>query len=351
MTQFANILANITANNTGVEYTLTGDRARAIIHRYHGKPSPRNFSAAFGGDLNMVKPVDMRNVIGTKARFTIGMEIEKNEFHRGAVKEYALLCGFEYDSSCGYEAVTNILPLVAEGQWRNKVFDMMHKAEKIIDSRYSRADQTRDEDGCQVSLCGGHVTLACDGMRSEEIIEKLRRYSGIIYSLWRGRLLNRYCNENLRMHAERSGDGYSEVINGYGRPQVALRKDGNLVEFRIVGKFDSVKQMRERYELFYMLMDTAINAPSTSFKAFLTKITPLLTRMYNGDADIVADRIADAIDFQLWIDKAVITERTLVWLTKKGRRSLARFYNEAAKRKHVELYGEQHLERAIHAAW
>jgi hypothetical protein len=61
----------------------------------------------------------------------------------------------------------------------------------------------------------------------------------------------------------------------------------------------------------------------------------------------VNERIAEAIDFQLWIDKAVITERTLVWLTIKGRRNYTKYYTAAAKRKHVELYGQQHLESLV----
>ena len=347
MTQFANILANIVATNSGVEYTTTGESSRARMHSYHSKPSPRNFSAAFGNDLKTAKPVDMRNFVGTKAKFTIGFEIEKNELHRGAVREYELFCGFEQDSSCGYEAVTNILPLVAEGQWRNKIFDMMHKAEKIIDSRYSRADETRTMNGVQLHKCGGHITIACDGLTSRELMAKMRKYSGIIYSLYRGRLFNSYCNENLRMHTDRSGDGYSSYINDVrGRYQVALAKDYGCLEYRIVSKFDSVKQMRERYELFYILMDTAVNAPSTSFKALMNKLKPLLTRMYDGNMEIVQERIVDAIDFQLWIDKAVITDRTLVWLTIKGQQNYTRYYNAAAKRKHAELYGQDHLERA-----
>jgi len=347
MTQFANILANIVATNSGVEYTTTGESSRARMHSYHSKPSPRNFSAAFGNDLKTAKPVDMRNFVGTKAKFTIGFEIEKNELHRGAVREYELFCGFEQDSSCGYEAVTNILPLVAEGQWRNKIFDMMHKAEKIIDSRYSRADETRTMNGVQLHKCGGHITIACDGLTSRELMAKMRKYSGIIYSLYRGRLFNSYCNENLRMHTDRSGDGYSSYINDVrGRYQIALAKDYGCLEYRIVSKFDSVKQMRERYELFYILMDTAVNAPSTSFKALMNKLKPLLTRMYDGNMEIVQERIVDAIDFQLWIDKAVITENTMRWLTIKGQQNYTRYYNAAAKRKHAELYGQDHLERA-----
>ena len=347
MTQFANILANIVATNSGVEYTTTGESSRARMHSYHSKPSPRNFSAAFGNDLKTAKPVDMRNFVGTKAKFTIGFEIEKNELHRGAVREYELFCGFEQDSSCGYEAVTNILPLVAEGQWRNKIFDMMHKAEKIIDSRYSRADETRTMNGVQLHKCGGHITIACDGLTSRELMAKMRKYSGIIYSLYRGRLFNSYCNENLRMHTDRSGDGYSSYINDVrGRYQVALAKDYGCLEYRIVSKFDSVKQMRERYELFYILMDTAVNAPNTSFKALMNKLKPLLTRMYDGNMEIVQERIVDAIDFQLWIDKAVITENTMRWLTIKGQQNYTRYYNAAAKRKHAELYGQDHLERA-----
>ena len=349
MTQFKAILAAQTALEQGIEYKVTGERERGVIHSYHYKPSPLFHNrGAKAADVTALKPRDLSNVImgdNIRSRFTIGFEVEKNELHRSAVREYELFCGFERDSSCGYEAVTHVLPLVAASKWRTKVFDMMHKAEKIIDSRYSRADETRNDGDSMVSTCGGHVTLACDNMSSEELVRKLRKYSGIVYALFRGRLLNKYCSKNLRMHADYSGDGYSGIINGWERTMICLPKSHGCAEFRIVSKFDSVADMRERYELFYMLMDTAINHDTMSFKAFLKTIKPIISRMYLGNEADVERVMLDAIDFQLWIDKAVITERTLTWLTAKNRRDLREYYNSSARAKHEELWGAQNLMR------
>jgi hypothetical protein len=122
------------------------------------------------------------------SRFTIGFEVEKNNFHRGAVKEYELLKGFERDSSCGYEAITHVLPLLPAGTWRTKVFDMMHKAERIIDDRYSPSDE-KDYDGNY--KCGGHITLGVAGMTGNELMEATRKYSGIMYAMFRKRLKNK----------------------------------------------------------------------------------------------------------------------------------------------------------------
>ena len=356
MSNFKSILASQVALEQGIEYKVTGERIRGRVVQYHCKASPLFHNrGAKATDVSALTPRDLTNVImgnNISSRFTIGFEVEKNELHRSAVREYELFCGFERDRSCGFEAVTHILPLVGASKWRTKVYDMMHKAEMIIDSRYSRADETRNEkrmytrdNDVIVSTCGGHITLACDGVSSEELVRKLRKFSGIVYAIFRGRLMNNYCSYNLRMHADTSGDGYSGYINGWGRTMVCLIKSHGCVEFRLSSKIDSVADMRERYELMYMLMDTAINRPETSFKTFLNAVKPIISRMYLGNEDDIKRVMLDAVDFQLWIDKAVITERTMRWLTANGNRDLVHYYDASARRKHIEMWGEEHLER------
>lgn len=353
MSNLNQVLAQIVDTNAGIQYTTTGESIRGRVVTYHQKASPLFLNrGAKKSDISSLSPRDISNVImgdNIHARFTIGFEVEKNELHRESIKEHELFCGLETDSSCGFEAVTHILPLVAPSKWRNKVFDMMHKAEALIDSRYSRCDDTREEfsrtSPIKVSTCGGHVTISAQDLTSRELLGKTRRYSGIILAIFRGRLFNRFCNENLRLHTSTSGDGYSDVINGMSRTSVALVKDNGCLEYRIVGKFESVNDMKRRYELFYVLMDTAINRPSTNTKAFLKSIRPIILGMYDGDESKADERIKDAIDFQLWIDKAVITERTMVWLTKKGNLDLREYYDLSAREKHAELYGERHMMR------
>jgi hypothetical protein len=265
----------------GINYTLTRQRSRGQVASYHQKPSPLNHSkGAHKIDVSGLKRAEQRNLLlegeyyGSK--FTIGFEVEKNSLHRSAVKEYELFCGFERDGSCGYEAVTHILPLLPAGQWRTKVFDMMHKAEKIIDDRYSPSDKR----------CGGHITIAVDGMRGDELRTAIRKNAGIILALFRKRLKNSYCNSNLRM--QESGEGGSTLsgsyFNGYHHKyQTALVK-GNCLEFRVPSRVESVKQMMRRYELFYELTDFTVNSPNGSHESLLKRLRPIILSMYNGDS-------------------------------------------------------------------
>jgi hypothetical protein len=142
--------------NTGIVYTTTVESIRGQVMGYHHKPAPLMLHKSKSKvDIAGLKKAQQRDTIkfdgmDYTAKFTIGMEVEKNQMSRNVVREYEIFCGFERDGSCGYEAVTHILPLLPAGMWRTKVFDMMHKAERIIDDRYSPSDRR----------CGGHITLA-----------------------------------------------------------------------------------------------------------------------------------------------------------------------------------------------
>lgn len=278
----------------GITYTTTGEYGRDEVRSYHGAPKPlKRNKTAFPVDVVGLKPVDRQRAILQEhgeyiSRFTIGFEIEKNTLHRSSVKEYPLFAGFERDGSCGYEAITHILPLLPEGKWRNKVFDLFVQAEKIIDSRYSPANRR----------CGGHVTITVKGMTSDDLRKAIRPFCGIIHALFEKRLQNGYCNGNLRM--ESRNDGWANT-----RYQFALEKhfsDGSQgLEFRVVNRFESVKQCIRRYELFYALVDTAVNAPNTSHESFLKRIRPIILSMYAGDEAEADLRIEKARHYRRFV--------------------------------------------------
>ena len=270
-------------------YELTGDSARGVVQQYHSKPAPLKHSAGAGKtDIKCFgrkkKRLTMEEWSGSyESRYTIGMEVEKTSLHRDSIHEHILFTGIERDGSCGYEAVTHILPLIPESKWRNKVFALMWDAEKIIDDRYSAGDNS----------CGGHITVGVQGLSGDELREKLRPYAGILYALFRHRLKNRYCNANIRM-AGRNDDFYEMVMNATdsngwrdrdGRYQVALVK-GNVLEFRLPSRFKSVKQMQNRYELMFEMIDYAVNSKRQSHEEFLRKIRPILMDMYHSNEQV-----------------------------------------------------------------
>lgn len=298
------------STNLGIVYTTTGNRLRGQVQSYHSKPSPLFLNkTAHSVDVAGLKPIERRSAIvldgqDFESKFTIGFEVEKNQLHRGAVKEYELFCGFERDNSCGYEAVTHILPLLPAGQWRTKVYDMMHKAEKIIDDRYSPSDKR----------CGGHITIAVNNLSGDEVLQRVRAFSGIILALFRKRLNNIYCGSNRRLQHRYDDNINSTSLSGqYGstsvhhKYQTALVK-GKCLEFRVPSKFESVKQMMRRYELFYELVNVSINKPNTSFKKFLKDIEPIILSMYSGDTEKTAIVMGLAVHFQRFINTGEIHE-------------------------------------------
>jgi len=288
-------------SNNGIVYGLTGERSRGDADTaYHRKPAPLFLNKTkYAIDVSGLKKADQRTAIKFDgedfvSKFTIGFEVEKNQLNRSAVREYELFCGFERDSSCGYEAVTHVLPLLPAGKWRTKVFDMMHKAEKIIDDRFSPSDKR----------CGGHITIAVDGLDAFDLRDAIRGNCGIVYALFRHRLDNYYCKNNNRMS------------NGYPydtRYQITLAK-GDCLEFRLPSRFESVKQMMRRYELFYELVDFSINKPNGSHDAFLRRVKPIILSMYNGDEGKVESILSLSKHFRAYILKGKMSTEIMGYL-------------------------------------
>ena len=290
----------------GIEYQLTNEYSRGVLHSYHGKPNPLMLNKSpYKADADSIKPKDRQYSLvkldrDFESKFTIGFEVEKNSFHSSALKEYELFCGFERDGSCGVEAVTHVLPLLPQSQWRTKVFDMMHKANRIIDDSYSPSD----------NRCGGHINIGVKGLNGSQILVKVRNFSGLIYALFPKRLQNYYCSYNKRM---RTADEYYEgnTSDWHSKYQVCLVKNfghgHGIVEFRIPNKVESVKQMMRRYELMYEVVNYSVNEVG-SFNNLLKQVKPILMSMYNNDEAKVKEKMALAIDFQSFINTGQVSD-------------------------------------------
>jgi len=288
---------------TGITYSTTGERSRSQMNRYHGKPSVLDHSyGATEIDVKNIKSkvtnVGLR-IANYRSNYTIGFEIEKNEFGRGQRKEYALIQGYERDGSCGVEAVTNILPLLPPSQWRNKIFDMVYKAKGIMDDDKSPSNMR----------CGGHITIGVNGMSGEELNEKVRLNASILLALFRKRLKNGYVRHNLRMqpyNPQQYGDRLTH-FNGWDRKyQIALAKS-NCLEFRVPNRITSYKQMFRRYELMYEIVDFSIEKPNGRFSSLLKKVEPIILSMYEGDRAKVDMILSLAKDFYKFVKDGTIS--------------------------------------------
>ena len=223
---------------------------------------------------------NLRTVVDHNSKYFIGFEIEKNYFTwdgndccengdwvTDELNEF--IAGYETDSSCGVEAVTNILPLASpRSANRKRVFELMDEAEDIISSPYD-------------TRCGGHMTISVkqkdfafhDGY---DVVDKLRQKIALLYALYRHRLRRSYCASNKPAKRE-NNHKYSPV-----------NVKGSRVEFRIPSAIRNSKQLKLRYDLMYKMLYLTYERP-TSFEVFLTKVRHIVRKMYNGNDKKVED--------------------------------------------------------------
>lgn len=304
----------------GINYVAENNSNRGRMLRYHeagriGLPFRKLNKTEFERDLTHLPRATRDLTTFTndegefQSRFAIGFEIEKNSFHRGAVKEYPLFSHFEYDSSCGVEAVTNLLPLVDKSVWRNKVLSMFSEARKIVDDRYSPSNQR----------CGGHITLSCVGMSGQELANKLKPFAGIIYALWRFRLRNSYCYGNLMMSPN---PDYRQWVGHTSSSKYHVCKImDDRIEFRLPNRVQSVENLNLRYRLMYELMNYAINKPNGTYAGFIKKIKSILLYMYDHNQAKVDEIVNLSKSFRKMLMTGKINAEVVQWVDQYNRLS------------------------------
>ena len=263
----------------GIEYKIERNSRRAVVNQYATtrRIGFRDLSVgATKYDVSQLAKKDVDKLIADglgsfKSQFTIGIEIEKSEFSQRDIREYALFAGLERDGSCGVEGVTNIIPLLPPCIWRNKVYNMMYEAKNLIEDSSSPSDYR----------CGGHMTIGAIGLSGADIHRAIRKNMGIVYALFRKRLSNYYCSQNLFMDL----DFYS-----HNQKYQPFNVKNSVIEVRLIARFQSVKQLMRRYELMYEIMNFSINNPNGSHSTLMKRVRPIIKSMYGGD-EAKADEI------------------------------------------------------------
>jgi hypothetical protein len=311
--------AQITYNTTDNE-----DRGRVLPYNWakrNGLPYRFLNKTSFQYDLTHLPQNELNLTTDVTAdgdiesKFTIGFEVEKNSFHRDAVKEYSLFSHFETDGSCGVEAVSNVLPLIGKSVWRNKVLNMFSEAKNIIEDEFSPSDIN----------CGGHINLAVKGMSGGELADAMRPYSGIIYALYRFRLKRSWCESNIFMDVD--SDNW-EGGRGSSKYQVC-RITHQLIEFRLPSRVSSVSDLNLRYRLMYEIVNYAVNKPNGTHRGLLSKLKPILMMMYNNDTDKVAEVMELSKEFRKMLMTRKINHAVQPYIDKFGR--LSHLYTRSLK--------------------
>jgi hypothetical protein len=198
----------------------------------------------------------------------------------------------EQDRSCGIdprtggrrpgvELVSNILPLgmAVIGQVRDLVEENKDWINNNITSRN----------------CGGHMTVGTTVLSGQNLWNRIRSYSGLVYALFKRRLLVNYTFNNKRLNYDDRDIRYAAIR--------ARGERGNRVEFRLVSRFKSTKDLMWKYEVFARIADAL--REDITFNDFLTEVRPTLLARYKTPekVDIV---IRFAKHFQLYLNTGVV---------------------------------------------
>ena len=217
------------------------------ICSYHGSPEPYMILNAEDSYMRIGFEIEKTYLRGFN-----GYDASDEGDHVGA---HELFKGYETDSSCGIEAITNILPLDSpRSEGRNEVFEYFDEADCIINSPVSKS-------------CGGHICISVKGWDSYDILDKMRGNMAILYSMYRWRLKRVHCRNNKKL-LKSDNTKYSPVnVKDFG------------VEIRIPSAVKSVRQLKLRYDLIYKIMYHSLKTRQ-SYDKLLEKIDYILMRMY-----------------------------------------------------------------------
>lgn len=219
------------------------------------------------------RPLDFKKILKSKTRMKIGFEIEKNNFKIGRERlynandkmpYYRIFKGYETDSSCGVEAITNLLPLASRQSHSAKVvYKMIHEAKDIINSPYDQK-------------CGGHINVSVDGLPAEDLYEMIRIYMPILYAIYPKRLLNKYCKNDLRLEYGLDSSEHYKIIN--------VKR--NYIEIRLFPAVKNTYSLVNRYDLMYIIMYYGVMHKLPLQEVF-NKAKPVIKKMFKNSTSSI----------------------------------------------------------------
>lgn len=260
---------------------VTDPSDRSIIHEYHSAPSPEIHAGSSG--------------------WLVGYEVEKHNAGgarcRGdSVEVCDLFAGWETDSSCGVEGLTNVYDPV----------DVTCQA-----TFNQHAEQARSLLASPVGRdCSGHINISHASLSGDEIVRRFREGpAALVYALWRYRLGNTYCSDNRRL---------TEGIHA-AKYSVARVRNNNVMEIRLPNRILNADVLKRRHRLVgYMCQ--AMARRDQSFIQTYRDSKELLLEMYGGNRANLAKVLQAARAFRIWFKYGEAERCISRWVSSWGQR-------------------------------
>jgi hypothetical protein len=203
-----------------------------------------------------------------KSPYKIGFEIEKEDQD---VKESIDIDEFEdatdniwrkerdgsLDDVSGFEVISPTFEFNIP-----KIFKLIESNDILVEHINANTELT----------CGGHIHLSEDGLSGQEMFDKIKGYTPLLYALYYGRVDKHYCRGKKNDEIKGDGDKYQ-----------AIRILSDRIEFRIISAVPNVKTLKWRAKLIDMMLKYPTDDVAKAYYYVDTKFTRLLSEVYSAD--------------------------------------------------------------------
>lgn len=205
---------------------------------------------------------------GSKTKYKIGYEIEKEDedvLESIHIEQFESQTGYVWrkekdgslDSSSGYELISPTFELNI-----GKIFEHIEGNELLV--KHINAGIS--------SRCGGHIHLSHNDLTGNELFDKIKGYTPLLYALYYGRVDKTYCKGKNNRDLQNENEKYQ-----------AIKIHGNRIEFRIISAVPNVKTLKWRTKLLTMILRNPTDDVIRAYYNVDTKFTNLLKQTYSDD--------------------------------------------------------------------
>jgi hypothetical protein len=120
--------------------------------------------------------------------------------------------------------------------------------------------------------CGGHIHLSENGISGEELFDKIKGYTPLLYALYHGRVDRDFCKGKKNDDLKSDDSKYQAIKIHYNR-----------VEFRIISAVPNVKTLKWRCKLIETIIKNPTDDPIKAYYNVDTKFTKLLKEVYSDE--------------------------------------------------------------------
>jgi len=203
-----------------------------------------------------------------KSKYKIGYEIEKEDQD---VLESINIEDFEEETDnvwrkerdgslnddCGYELISPTFEFNID-----KIFEHI-ESNSVLVNHINAEISTR---------CGGHIHLSEEGLNGDELFDKVKGYTPLLYALYYGRVDKTYSKGKSNEDLKNDNEKYQAIKIHYDR-----------IEFRIISAVPNVKTLKWRTKLLMMILQHPTDDIIKAYYNVDTKFTKLLKQTYSDE--------------------------------------------------------------------